>query len=39
MTARQGSVRVYQHEQTVTFQIEGQATMQQVVTDITHPVT
>ena len=28
MTARQGRVRVYQHDQTITFQIEGQATMQ-----------
>ena len=28
MTAQQGSVRVYQHGQTVTLQIEGQATMQ-----------
>jgi anti-anti-sigma factor len=28
MTARQGRVRVHQHEQTVTLQIEGQATMQ-----------
>jgi anti-anti-sigma factor len=28
MRARQGSVRVHQHDQTVTLQIEGQATMQ-----------
>ena len=28
MTAQQGSVRVYQHDQTVTLQVEGQATMQ-----------
>ena len=28
MTAPQGSVRVHQHDQTVTLQIEGQATMQ-----------
>ena len=27
MVARQGKVRVHQHEQTVTFQLEGQATM------------
>src|SRR5215813_9317829 len=27
MAAQQGSVRVHQHDQTVTFQVEGQATM------------
>src|SRR5215813_159570 len=27
MAAQQGSVRVYQHDQTITFQVEGQATM------------